>query len=221
VVKNWKHTRVDVFAARWGVSPATIKYLLKQRGLGLTWKQAIQLKDSPFLDPQKRRQWGNQIREYGRKRREQRRSQLVSDGREMLKRSPSSPRRRCVACQNIFPLNRDFFRATRHLGRTYYWHLCIVCSCERSGHRRNGDENLMVKRKRELLNTLRQRQREQGRHIEGRDCRKCFQSWPLDKRFFKYTTSKHTGRLLFDHVCRLCHAERRRRRARTLKVKAR
>ena len=118
--------------------------------------------------------------------------------------------RRCIGCENIFPLSRKFFRISRHGARVYYSHLCLVCSCDRRLGKQETDENLMVRRNRERLIALRERIQTATPVNEERLCRKCFCSWPLGKPFFKYSKSRVTGQILFEHVCRLCRNVRRR-----------
>ena len=210
LVDHWRTTPVETFAERWGVSPATIKYLLKKRGLGLTWKEAIQLKDSPFRNPEKRKEWAETFRAKARLRREKRREELVSKAMQQLQLDSGTKRRRCHLCHNVYPLIGEFFRVTKHKGRLYFAHLCIVCSCERGSANRERGENLMVRRNRERLIELSDRLRANQKVREERICWKCFRSWPVDKRFFKYSISRATGRVLYEHVCRLCRAARRR-----------
>ncbi len=214
LVAHWRETPVEEFAARWGVSSATIKYLLKQRGLGLSWREAIRLKRSPFRDPEKRRQWTATFRARAQGRREQRREALMKRAREWVHESQDAVGRRCVGCQHRFPLAAPFFRVTRNKGRSYFSHLCVVCSCERSGRHAENSENLMVQRNRDRLLGLRRRILEKSPGVEERICWKCSRSWPIDARFFKYSTSRASGKLLFEHVCRLCRAARRRELAR-------
>lgn len=210
LVSNWRTTPVEVFAKRWEVSPATIKYLLKQRGLGLSWKEAIRLKDSPFRDSAKRKEWAATFRANVERRRARRREDLIEASRQRLASEKGHSRRRCLECRNTFPLSNQFFRLTKHRGVEYFSHLCLVCSCER-GEKRGADrENLMVRRNRERLEALRTRMGDAHQGLEERICWKCSRSWPLDRQFFKSTRSKSTGRTLFEHVCRLCRAARRR-----------
>lgn len=215
LVESWRSTPVEVFAKRWSVSPATIKYLLKQRGLGLSWAEAIRLKSSPFRDPQKRREWVRTFQGRASERREQRRRRLIERARGLFEADKGLTGRRCQGCQNVFPLKSDFFRLTRHRSRNYYSHLCVVCSCERSAASEDKKENLMVRRNRERLLKLRAKLMESPAPMEERICWKCFRSWPVDRRFFKYSKSKATGETLLEHVCRLCRAERRRERSRS------
>ena len=212
---HWRETPVERFAERWGGSPATIKYILKRKGLGLSWKEAIQLKDSPFRNPEKRREWAETYRSNARVRREQRRAELVRLASAELRSGDSAQaqRRRCVDCQQVFPLRAGFFRTTRHQGKVYYSHVCVVCSCDRNSRRAEPEENLMVRRNRERLLRLRDRLLA-SQSVDERICWKCSRSWPLDKRFFKYSRSRADGRVLFEHVCRLCRAARRRALAR-------
>jgi hypothetical protein len=210
LVEHWRTTPVESFAKRWGVSPATIKYLLKKRGLGLNWKEAIRLKESPFRNAAKRKEWAKTFRSNAKQRREQRRGELVALAQSQWREKRDVNPRRCVGCENIFPLSCEFFRITRHGSRAYYSHLCLVCSCERGLREQKTDENLMVRRNRERLIALSQREETSNLVNEERVCRKCFRSWPVEKPFFKYSRSRATGQLLFEHVCRLCRAARRR-----------
>jgi len=210
LVRHWRTTPVESFAKRWRVSPATIKYLLKKRGLGLTWKEAIRLRESPFRNPAKRKEWAKTFRLNAIQRREQRRDELVALAQSQLRGQIDLNPRQCVGCENLFPLSREFFRITRHGARVYYSHLCLVCSCERGLRGQKTDENLMVRRNRERLIALSEREETANLVNEERVCRKCFRSWPLEKPFFKYSHSRATGQLLFEHVCRLCRGARRR-----------
>lgn len=214
LVKHWRVTPVESFAKRWGVSPATIKYLLKRRGLGLSWKEAIRLKGSPFRNPAKRKEWAQTFRSNAKQRRDQRRAELVALAQGQLREKADVDTRQCVGCESVFPLSHEFFRVTRHGGRVYYSHLCLVCSCERGLGEKDANENLMVRRNRQRLVAL--RERIQGSNLVNKEriCRKCFRSWPVEKPFFKYSTSRATGQLLFEHVCRLCRSARRRELAR-------
>lgn len=206
LVKHWRTTPVETFAKRWKLSSATIKYLLKKRGLGLSWKEAIQLRDSPFRDPEKRKEWAQTFRTNAQQRREQRRVELVVLARSQMSSEKNVNRRQCHGCQSVFPLSKDFFRITRQAGQVYFSHLCVVCSCERQ----KTDENLMVRRNRERLIALRNQMAKIGQINEERLCWKCSRSWPVEERFFKYSKSRATGLRLFEHVCRLCRAARRR-----------
>jgi hypothetical protein len=210
LVRHWRTTPVESFAKRWGVSSATIKYLLKKRGLGLTWNEAIRLNESPFLNPAKRKERAKTFRSNAKQRREQRRDELVALAQSQWREKIDVNPRRCVGCENIFPLSLEFFRITRHGARVYYSHLCLVCSCDRRLREQKADENLMVRRNRERLIALRERVETANLVNEERVCKKCFRSWPVEKPFFKYSKSRATGQLLFEHVCRLCRAARRR-----------
>ena len=214
IVASWRTTPVETLASRWHVSAATIKYLLKQRGLGLSWKEAIQLKGSPFRNPDKRREWNQKLRANAQARRDARREQLVQLARRAFTDGSTEERRQCVGCGHVFPLTRKFFRATAHLDRVYFSHVCVVCSCERSGQRGADRENLMVKRNQERLVALRRQLLASRESVEERSCRRCHRPWPLDKRFFKWSRSRRGDKVLFEWVCRLCRAEMRRDRAR-------
>ncbi len=215
LVKNWRETPVEEFAERWAVSAATIKYLLKQRGLGLSWKEAIRLKKSPFRNREKRREWVETFRNRAAARRERRRSDLIAQARQIHEADNEIPLRKCQGCQNVFPLLPAFFRVTRTQAKAYFSHICVVCSCARAAEPHGERENLMVRRNRDRLLKLRLRLLDTHPRPQERICWRCSRSWPEDKRFFKHTRSRATGKILLEHVCRLCRAERRRELSRS------
>lgn len=49
--------------------------------------------------------------------------------------------RRCKKCDNIFPLNSDYFYSDNKNGKTYYKHICIECSCKKAKNNYYGYNN--------------------------------------------------------------------------------